>query len=62
MAMEKGLDTGPVFARRRRDRSQDAGELTVELADISGRLMVEVLERWTASMPVTSRRTAYFRH
>jgi methionyl-tRNA formyltransferase len=44
MAMEKGLDTGPVFARRetRIDR-KSAGELSAELAGIGAALMVEVL-------------------
>lgn len=46
MGMEKGLDTGPVYARRETatDR-KTAGELTAELAGIGGALMVDVLER-----------------
>lgn len=46
MGMEKGLDTGPVYARRATpvDR-KTAGALTAELAGIGGALMVEVLDR-----------------
>ena len=46
MGMEKGLDTGPVHARRETavDR-KTAGELTAELAGIGGALMVDVLDR-----------------
>jgi methionyl-tRNA formyltransferase len=46
MGMERGLDTGPMFAVRETivDR-KTAGELTHELAGIGGALMVEVLER-----------------
>ncbi|MDQ8754692.1 methionyl-tRNA formyltransferase [Sphingosinicella sp. LHD-64] len=46
MGMEKGLDTGPVYARRETaiDR-KTAGELTAELAGIGGALMVDELER-----------------
>ncbi len=47
MQMEKGLDTGPVFACRETEIGRKtAGELTVELAGIGGALMVEVLERF----------------
>jgi methionyl-tRNA formyltransferase len=46
MGMEKGLDTGPVYARRETDVDRKtAGELTAELAGIGGALMVEVLDR-----------------
>jgi methionyl-tRNA formyltransferase len=46
MAMEKGLDTGPVFARgETRIGHKTSGELTVELAAMGGALMVDVLER-----------------
>jgi methionyl-tRNA formyltransferase len=46
MAMEKGLDTGPVFARRETAIGRkSAGQLTVELAAMGGALMVDVLER-----------------
>ena len=46
MAMERGLDTGPVFARRETDvGAKTAGELTDELAGMGGALLVEVLER-----------------
>jgi methionyl-tRNA formyltransferase len=46
MGMEKGLDTGPVYARRETavDR-KTAGELTAGLAGIGGSLMIEVLGR-----------------
>jgi methionyl-tRNA formyltransferase len=46
MGMEKGLDTGPVYARRATgvDR-KTAGALTDELAAMGGGLMVEVLDR-----------------
>jgi methionyl-tRNA formyltransferase len=46
MGMEKGLDTGPVFARRETPIGhKTAGELTDELARIGAALMVEVLDR-----------------
>jgi len=46
MGMEKGLDTGPVYARRETHIGRKtAGELTVELAGIGAPLMMEVLER-----------------
>lgn len=46
MAMEKGLDTGPVYARRETEVDRKtAGELTAELAAMGGALMAEVLER-----------------
>ena len=45
MGMEKGLDTGPVFARRETPVARKtAGELTAELAAIGARLMVEGLD------------------
>ena len=46
MAMERGLDTGPVYARCKTaiDR-KTAGHLTSELAALGAGLMVEVLER-----------------
>lgn len=46
MGMEKGLDTGPVFARRetRIDR-KNAGELTEKLSKMGAHLMVDVLAR-----------------
>ncbi|WP_129792848.1 methionyl-tRNA formyltransferase [Sphingosinicella sp. CPCC 101087] len=52
MAMERGLDTGPVFARRETviDR-KTAGELTAELAAMGGALMVQVLERLGTIVP-----------
>jgi methionyl-tRNA formyltransferase len=52
MQMEKGLDTGPVYARQDTEIGRKtAGELTSELADIGGQLMVEVLERLDAIEP-----------
>lgn len=46
MAMEKGLDTGPMLAVRETGvDGKTAGELTGELADIGAALMAEVLER-----------------
>jgi methionyl-tRNA formyltransferase len=53
MQMEKGLDTGPVFAARETDVDRKtAGELTAELAATGAALMVEVLERITELTPV----------
>jgi len=53
MAMECGLDTGPVFARRETDiDGKTAGELTDELAGIGGALMIEVLDRIGEIRPV----------
>ena len=44
MQMEAGLDTGPVLATAKVSiQSKTAGELTVELAELGGRLLVEVL-------------------
>ncbi|MEP7221217.1 MAG: methionyl-tRNA formyltransferase [Novosphingobium sp.] len=44
MQMERGLDTGPVLAvARTQVDGKTAGELTAELAEIGGQLMVEVL-------------------
>ena len=46
MAMERGLDTGPVFARQETEVDRKtAGALTDELAGIGAALMAEVLER-----------------
>ena len=46
MGMERGLDTGPVYARRETaiDR-KTAGELTAELAGVGAALMADVLGR-----------------
>lgn len=53
MGMEKGLDTGPMFAVRETPiGGKTAGELTSELAGIGGALMVEVLERLPELEPV----------
>jgi methionyl-tRNA formyltransferase len=47
MGMEKGLDTGPVYARRETAVGcKNAGELTAELAGMGGALMADVLERF----------------
>ena len=44
MQMERGLDTGPMLAIARTPvDDKTAGELTAELAEIGGRLMVDVL-------------------
>ena len=46
MGMERGLDTGPMFAVRETEIGRkNAGELTAELAEMGAALMVEVLER-----------------
>jgi len=46
MQMEKGLDTGPVYAREGTEIGRKtAGELSAELAGIGGALMAHVLER-----------------
>jgi methionyl-tRNA formyltransferase len=52
MAMERGLDTGPVYARREAgiDR-KTAGALSAELAAIGGALMADVLDRLDAIAP-----------
>jgi len=53
MAMEKGLDTGPVYARRATPVGRKtAGELTAELAEIGAALMVEVLADFDVMTPV----------
>ena len=53
MGMERGLDTGPVYARRETEVDRKtAGALTDELAGIGGALMVEVLDRIGAIVPV----------
>jgi methionyl-tRNA formyltransferase len=53
MGMERGLDTGPMFAVRETPvDGKTAGELTLELAGIGGALMVEVLERLGQIEPV----------
>jgi methionyl-tRNA formyltransferase len=53
MGMERGLDTGPIFAVRETavDR-KTAGELTDELGEIGAALMVEVLDRLGELQPV----------
>jgi methionyl-tRNA formyltransferase len=52
MAMEKGLDTGPVYARRETEIGRKtAGELIAELAGMGGALMVDVLERIDSIIP-----------
>jgi methionyl-tRNA formyltransferase len=53
MAMERGLDTGPMYAvRETLVDGKTAGELTDELAGIGGALMVKVLERLAEFRPV----------
>jgi methionyl-tRNA formyltransferase len=52
MQMEKGLDTGPVYARHATEVSgKTAGELTAELAGIGGALMIDVLDRIGSIVP-----------
>ncbi|MEG3180332.1 methionyl-tRNA formyltransferase [Sphingomonas sp. LT1P40] len=53
MQMEAGLDTGPVrLEGRTRLDSKTAGELTLELAEMGARLMVQVLANPDAFPPV----------
>jgi len=53
MQMERGLDTGPMYAVRETPADgKTAGALTDELAGIGAALMVEVLERLGALEPV----------
>ena len=53
MQMEKGLDTGPVYARQATPVGRKtAGELTSEIAEMGARLMVDVLGRIDAMTPV----------
>jgi methionyl-tRNA formyltransferase len=53
MGMERGLDTGPMFAVQETEIDRKtAGELTHELARIGGALMVDVLERLAELEPV----------
>jgi methionyl-tRNA formyltransferase len=52
MQMERGLDTGPVYACRETEIGRkSAGELTDELAGMGGALMVNVLEKLPAAEP-----------
>jgi methionyl-tRNA formyltransferase len=52
MQMEKGLDTGPVYARRETEIGRKtAGELTAELAAMGGALMAAVLARMEQIVP-----------
>ena len=52
MQMERGLDTGPMLlARTTPVGAKDAGELTVELAGLGARLMIEVLADLAALPP-----------
>jgi methionyl-tRNA formyltransferase len=52
MGMERGLDTGPVYARRETEIGRKtAGELTAELAAMGGALMAETLDRLDAIVP-----------
>lgn len=53
MQMEAGLDTGPMLAVARTPvADKTAGELTAELAEIGGRLMIEVLADLSGHVPV----------
>ncbi len=52
MGMEKGLDTGPIYAMRETPiASKTAGVLTEELAGIGAALMVDVLDRIEELVP-----------
>ncbi len=52
MQMEAGLDTGPMLAIERTPiGAKNAGELTTELAEIGGRLMIQVLSKLEAYPP-----------
>jgi methionyl-tRNA formyltransferase len=59
MAMERGLDTGPMLAMRETvvDR-KTAGELTAELAGIGAAMMVELLERLGEAEKVPQRKAS----
>lgn len=62
MGMERGLDTGPMFAvRETKIDAKTAGQLTDELAAIGAALMTEVLERLPdiAPKPQPERGTTY---
>ena len=49
MQMEAGLDTGPVLTKQVVPiESKTAGELTIELAELGGRLLVELLDDLSA--------------
>lgn len=53
MGMERGLDTGPMFAVRDTDvDGKTVGTLTAELAALGGALMVDVLDRLADIFPV----------
>ncbi len=53
MQMEAGLDTGPMLATARTEiGDKTTGELTVELADLGARLMVETLRELAKHVPV----------
>ena len=52
MGMEKGLDTGPIYAvRETAIDGKTAGELTSELAGVGGALMVKVIESLPGAQP-----------
>lgn len=52
MQMEKGLDTGPVYAVREAEiDGKTGGALTAELASIGAALMLDVLERLSQLVP-----------
>ncbi|MBA3676376.1 MAG: methionyl-tRNA formyltransferase [Sphingosinicella sp.] len=52
MGMERGLDTGPIYAVRRTSiDGKTAGELTEELAAIGAAMMVDVLDRLPSLTP-----------
>jgi methionyl-tRNA formyltransferase len=60
MALEKGLDTGPVFARRETPIARKtAGELTSELAEMGAALLAEVLEALPDPVPQSADGISY---
>lgn len=52
MQMDEGLDTGPMLARTTLDiRQKNAGQITVELAEIGSKLLLEWLSEPTSPVP-----------
>lgn len=63
MQMEKGLDTGPVFARAETPvDSKDAGALTEELSDMGATLLVQVLADFDAYAAIPQEGEATYAH
>ena len=55
MRMERGLDTGPMLAQRAAgiDQNDTAATMYAELAEMGGRMMVDVLEHFASGDPTT---------